>query len=342
MFKPVIPKVMASSTSLPMQKMSTFLPFTGLYTVILTSMGILSTGFMAETESEKIISLVTVYVAFSIVGLLDIITFYLSKDLSPRHSEIFSIVIAFLVEYLVFSADKEEESGKSSSFCLNIAIAGCLASSVINMFSNTPITIFSMIVFTQAQGTWIIHSSFLTCRDNTSYLYFSWHILAVFICTLVITVVINMCLENNLTNHMTTKHAEFATSVDKISDVYSETNTGLTVVSQEDIVNKDDYHKDTKQESEPAHVYENYEVGKQDKEIDEINNVLTSIDRLVNDGMNHINNNSSDKRPGFVESKDEIRIKKTKTSERLSPLEQFNTLHRHVNGARASIKLKRK
>ena len=340
MFKSVIPKVMASSTSLPMQKMSTFLPFTGLYTVIITSMGILSTGFMADTDSEQIISLVTVYVAFSIVGLLDIIIFYVSKDLSPRHSEIFSIVIAFLVEYLVFSADKEKETGKPFDFCLNIAIVGCLASSVINMFSNTPITIFSMIVFTQTQGTWLIHSSFLACRDNTSYLYFSWHILAVFISTLVITVVINLCLENNVTNHMTTKHAEFATSVDKISEVYSETNTGLTVVSQEDIVNKDDYHKETKQQSEPAHVYENYEVGKQDRETNEINNVLTLIDRLVHDGLNNINNNSSDKIPSFVEAKNDIRIKKTKTSERLSPLEQFNTLHRHVNGARASIKLK--
>ena len=149
-----------------------------------------------------------------------------------------------------------------------------------------------------------------------------------------------MCLENNVTNHMATKHAEFATSVDKISEVYSDTNTGLTVVSQEGIVDKDDYHKDTRQQSEPAHVYENYEVGKQDKEINEINNVLTSIDRLVHDGLNNINNNSSDKIPSFVEAKDEIRIKKTKTIERLSPLEQFNTLHRHVNGARASIKLK--
>ena len=150
---------MAASTSLSLQKMSTFLPFTGLYTVILTSMGILSTGFMADTDSEQIISMVTVYVAFSIVGLLDIITFYLSKELSPRHSEVFSIVIAFLVEYLVLSADKEDGFGNPSNFCLNVAIVGCLISSVINMFSNKPITIFSMVVFTQTQGTWTPRSS---------------------------------------------------------------------------------------------------------------------------------------------------------------------------------------
>ena len=139
---------------------------------------------------------------------------------------------------------------------------------------------------------------------------------------------------------MTTKHADFVTSVDKMSEVYSETNTGLTVVSQEDIEDKDNCYKDTKQESEPSHVYENYEVGNKDKETDEINNVLTSIDRLVNDGVNNTNNNSSDKRLGFVETKEETRIKNQTTSERLSPLEQFNTLHRHVTGARADIKLK--
>ena len=139
---------------------------------------------------------------------------------------------------------------------------------------------------------------------------------------------------------MTTKHADFVTSVDKMSEVYSETNTGLTVVSQEDIEDKDNCYKDTKQESEPSHVYENYEVGNKEKETDEINNVLTSIDRLVNDGVNNTNNNSSDKRLGFVETKEETRIKNQTTSERLSPLEQFNTLHRHVTGARADIKLK--
>ena len=130
-------------------------------------------------------------------------------------------------------------------------------------------------------------------------------------------------------NHMTNNHGEFVTSVDKISEVYSETNTGLTVVSQDDIIDNNDCYKKTKPDCEPSPDYENYEVHKQLKEIEEIDNVLTSIDRLVNDGLT----NPSDE-------KDEIDKKQLIISERLSPLEQFNTLYRHVSGARASIKLK--
>ena len=109
--------------------MSTYLPLHGLYLVTLTSMGILTT-VMLDTDSEHILSMVTIYVAFSIPGLLDITIFYTRRDLLPRHSQSFCLVIAFLVEYLTVSADKEELIAQPFSLCLLIAISGCLMSSV--------------------------------------------------------------------------------------------------------------------------------------------------------------------------------------------------------------------
>ena len=75
-----------------------------------------------------------------------------------------------------------------------------------------------------------------------SYLYFSWHILAVFIITLVINVIIQLHVKTDLKMHMTTKQTNLTTTVAKIHDGLNKAYAGLTVVEQnalEEIKNRE-------------------------------------------------------------------------------------------------------
>ena len=159
-----------------------------------------------------------------------------------------------------------------------------------------------------------------------THLYFSWHILAAFICFLVIVVVMKISSEAHLDKHKTGKHERITDSVDKISDIYSETNTGLTLVVHDDD-DSDDSCKEVKYtKHDSLHKFK-----KQIKEQQEIKNVLQTIDRMVNEAAN---NEIKDK------TKSEWGENDNGVNERFSPLEEFNTLHKHVQGVRASIKLK--
>ena len=52
---------------------------------------------------------ITIYISFSISALLDILIFYMEKGIFIKNIDSFSVVIAFLVEYLAISADSEEK-----------------------------------------------------------------------------------------------------------------------------------------------------------------------------------------------------------------------------------------
>ena len=289
--------------------------------IMLTSIAILFTVTIIENDTDKILGLVTVYVAFSIVGLLDIIIFYVNKHLLPKHIESFSLAVAFIVELVVASSDYLVSPVIN---CWEMAILGSILSSVMRIVYSSYITTFSLVLFTMIQGTFLLHSSFLSCGDKMIYLYLSWHILAVFISILVIVVVMNMCCKTHLDKHKTREHESITASVEKMSDVYSETNTGLTLIAH-DVDDNDDCCKEivyTKNAS--LHELEN-----QIKEEQAIKNVLQTIDLMVNEAANNV-----------IKENTESDFEKNTVNERLSPLEEFNTLHKHISGVRASIKLK--
>ena len=125
----------SSSTVL---KMVNYLPFRGLYLVLLTSISILSTVILVDTYSQHIIDMVTLYVGFAIVGLLDIIIFYVDKNLFPKHIDSLGIVVAFVVEYLVFSSDCKSIPVNT---CFVMGIIGCLCSSAMRIFSSSSIRV---------------------------------------------------------------------------------------------------------------------------------------------------------------------------------------------------------
>ena len=276
------------------------LPVSGICKLILTGVSIIllvlvssADGIEKNVDSMHCLFHATIYISFSVSGLLDILMFYMEKDIIPRHSDTFSLIIAFLVECSAISADMTQESTRPARFCLLIAILGCLVSSAVMILSNNFIFTFSLVVFTQIQGTWLIHSTLLSTNNKMTFVYFSWHIIAVFTIILVINVVMQLQTRGDQEMHDIKKHERKTVLVSKTaSDGYS----GLTVL-----------HNLAKSEDNITN----------DKKVveDDLNSSVESVPtQIVSVSSDH--------------------------GERMSPLEEFNTLYRHSQSVRKSIKLK--
>merc|ERR1712129_614972 len=165
-----------------------------------------------------------------------------------------------------------------------MAIIGCLVGSVMRMILNSCMANSFLMMFTMVQGTWLIHSAFIDSSEKMIYLYFSWHMLAIFILNLVINVITQLCVKTQVKKHKVAKHKKLATSVDRISEVHSDTGTGLTVVPQDDADSDDNYKEIiiTKKES--------CDYEKQLNKEQEIFNVLEMIDIMVREQATIENN----------------------------------------------------
>jgi len=276
------------------------LPVSGICKLILTGVSIILLVLVSSAEDidnnvDNIHCLfhATIYISFSVSGLLDILMFYMEKDIIPRHTETLGLIIAFLVECSAIFADMTKESTRSASFCLQIAILGCFVSSVMMILSNSFIFTISLVVFTQIQGTWLIHSTFLSTNNKMTFVYFSWHIIAVFTSILVINVVMQLQTRGDQEMHEITKHERKPVWVSKTaSDGYS----GLTVLHN--VAKSEDNIRNDKKVVE-----------------DDLNSSVESVPtQIVSVSSDH--------------------------GERMSPLEEFNTLYRHSQSVRKSIKLK--
>ena len=149
-----------------------------------------------------------------------------------------------------------------------------------------------------------------------SYLYFSWHVLAVFVITLVTNVIIHLHASIPLTLHMTTNHPTLTTTVANISAGYGQVNTGLTVLTQ-----KAGGDASNKQDKDLA------------KSVENLSDVKIIETKTSVSDSEH--NSSFESVPTQLFS-----VIDSDHCERMSPLEEFNTLHRHCEGVRKSIKLK--
>ena len=181
--------------------------------------------------------------------------------------------------------------------CLLLAIWGCMVSSVMRILSGTTITTLSLMMFTQVQGTWLIHSVFINCSEKMTYLYFSWHILTVFVVILLISVITQQT-RTDIKEHLEPKHTNQTPTVATISDGISDAYRGLTVLEQDKHV---------------KHIYKS--------------------EHLTDDKIVDLNSS-------FESLPTQILSMKSDGCERMSPLEEFNTLHRNKEGVRKSIKIK--
>jgi hypothetical protein len=294
------------------------LPCNGIYKLILTGICIILTVMISSDKEndEKLDTLrcvlyVTIYISFSISGLLDIIIFYLNKDLLPKNIDSFSLVIAFLVEYLIIPADEKEGIVKSVSSCLVIAILGCLMSSVLMLISSSSMTTFSLSVLSMIQGTWLMHSAYLTCSEKMSYLYFSWHVLAVASISIAVNVIMQLQAGTQVKKHMAAKHTRLTTTVDTDSYRLGDVHTAIPILEQK------------KKEKEDKALCKSAEHLCDDKVVDK--KAAASDSEL----------NSS-----FESIPTEVLYMHSDKCERISPLQEFNNLHNHSEGVRRDIKVK--
>ena len=168
-------------------------------------------------------------------------------------------------------------------------------------------TIFSLAMLTMIQGTWLIHSAYLTCSEKMSYLYFSWHVLAVASIIIGVNVIMQLQAGTQVKKHMVARH----TPVDIVTYRHNALDSSLTIPKQK---------KNYAQDKVLGNSIENLNI---DKIVD---TKAAASDSELNSSFESV--------PTQVLSMNSDRC------ERMSPLEEFNTLHRHTEGVRRSIKVK--
>ena len=279
-----------------MRRLHCQLPVFGLYLVTVASTSIILSTLHLTGHTARDLTNITLLAAFSVCGLLHIALFYINSLtlLSHRNISQLGVVLCFLLELILLHPDQH----------LLSVILCCLAVSVVKLVHTTTILNFALVIFTMAQGTWLLHSSFLPTSDSMTNLYFSWHILAVF----VVTTALNI-LSNIIGKKFSNKKEEIEESQKKKPNL---TETVKKTIKTFDELNVDILQKE-KILVEPSNCKEDLEIMK----------VLNSIDRMVTDQALTCEGSGDNK-----------------VKERISPLEEFNALFRNVAGVRKSIKLK--
>ena len=185
------------------------LPAVGLLNVLLCSLACIGAVLLSITDHArdqgiyKTGVLVTIFLSFSLSGMMDIAIFYNTKVKIPKHSKTLLTVIAFLIE-LVLVPTRETSVNNTDvvDVCLVAAIAASLISCCLSMLCtlHSSIMNFSMMMFTQVQGTWIIHISLSSYAFNRNMccLFFSWHILISFILYILIVIITRYVMKKNI------------------------------------------------------------------------------------------------------------------------------------------------
>ena len=164
-----------------------------------------------------------------------------------------------------------------------------------------------------AQGSWTLHTSLAASAQPLPGLFFSWHLLASFILCTGLSVAIRSLQQKQRRQRREkeaqTQDTNLTKTVQKTLDTFSELKV--------DILSSEKIKADQKS-----------------REDIEIINVLNSIDKMVNQPSASVSEKAES------EATIESDITQSSHKERISPLEEFNTLFRNADCVRKSIKLK--
>ena len=184
------------------------LPSVGLVNVLLCSLACIGAVLLSITDQArdqgiyKTGVLVTIFLSFSLSGMMDIVIFYNTKVKIPKHSKTLLTVIAFLIELVLVPTREASVNNIDVDDCLVASIAASLISCCLSMLCSPSSSImnFSTIMFTQVQGTWIIHISLSSYAFNRNMccLFFSWHILISFIIYILIVIITRYVRKKNI------------------------------------------------------------------------------------------------------------------------------------------------
>merc|ERR1719336_3000516 len=161
------------TSSLPVAPLASLL-FSGVSIILTVLLPTPQMSLSVEEQEQQQIDLlqkVTLYLVFSLPGLLSTIAFYSSLPL-PRHLPLLATCLAFFLEAATLP---------SKSNRLHIAVLACLLLSVARLLlSSSTTSSLLLCLLTQCQGSWIIHSSLSPPPPTWTATYFSWHLLGVF------------------------------------------------------------------------------------------------------------------------------------------------------------------
>ena len=297
-----------SSGSSYVRRLQCQLPVFGLYLVTVASTSIILSTLHLTGHTARDLTNITLLAAFSLCGLLHISLFYLPSLplLSHRNISHLGLVLCFLLELLLLHPDDH----------LLALILCCLAVSVLKLVHTTTILTFSLVIFTMVQGTWLLHSSLLPTSDSMTNLYFSWHILAVFIITTALNIMFHLLSRQERKTQTPSTSSRLTTAsslnISTPSPVTINNPTGLTVTINQDALARTKLNKSEDNLSKETTCKVAASVISDSEDNTSFASVPTQLASVVD----------------------------SEHCERVSPLEEFNTLHRHCEGVRKSIKLK--
>ena len=298
----------ASGGSSYVRRLHCQLPVFGLYLVTVASTSTLLSTLHLTGHTARDLTNITILAAFSLCGLLHMTLFYLTSLtlLSHRHLSQLGSVLCFLLELFLLETDHH---------LLSIILC-CLVVCVLRLVHTTTILTFSLVLFTMVQGTWLLHSSFLPSSDSMTNLYFSWHILAVFVLTTALNIMFHLLSRQEKKSQTPSTSSRVTTAsslnISTPSPVTINNPTGLTVKINHDALARTKLNKS------------------------EDNLSKESASKVAASTISDSEDNTS-----FASVPTQlVSVVDSEHCERVSPLEEFNTLHRHCEGVRKSIKLK--
>ena len=287
-----------------LSRFRTYLPLLGVYMVTVSSISIILT-MMSISDMLSSYTMITIYATFSVGGLLNIILFYVKTFASvlPKNTVSLATALCFLVELILL---------QNSDRCLLVTILSCLTLAVLRLLNNSTILNLGLMVMTMTQGSWIIHIMLMDIHkdDKMVYLYYSWHILALFVFNLALNVILNYCYKSQAQaapQDQENSNKNLTNTVKKTINTFGELNMDI-IANEKTLVEQSKSREDL-----------------------EIINVLNSIDKMVNEPQTSSSSVSTEE---LTDSE------KSSFKERISPLEEFNTLFRNADCVRKSIKLK--
>jgi len=324
-----LPSPLLSPSSSCTSRLSSSLPWAGLASLLLAGLAIILTVLLPSSSSSTfsaqqeelhqaaVLQRVTMYLAFALPGILATVAFYTSLSL-PRHLPLLSTALAFLLQTALLSS--------SSPLLLLIVLCSLLLSLARLLLSSSPSSSSSLLLclLLQTQGSWLLHTSLSPPPPSMAATYLSWHILAIFTTYILLLITIQSCQKaTEKPSNPSSSSSAPSSSTGSTSGAAASSSTTLSSYSPAPLP--------PPRPGRESELFYEQEVN--DTKIAKIRCVLATIDHMM-EGERSSLDTSADTLSEEVET--EVREER----ERVSPLEEWNTLHRCVRENRASIKLK--
>ena len=358
-------------------RLISLLPWEGVTGLVLSGLAILASVVAREEEDEapSMVARVTLYLGFALPSLLSTLTFYSATGrlALPRSSGLVATSLAFILELLL-------PPSSSTILLLTIAASALISlARVVLSSSPSSSSSLLLCLVTQSQGSWLIHSSLYPPTPAWEATYFSWHLLATFLIYTAIILTLQSLLSRKKkeeekpvkssvspTTTLSSATSTVGTSGQPESLKVAVPRPSLNTSTLQFVKEKEfkDFIKENpsikefirdRQELLSPKIFEKQPELTRDAEVERsVSGLVRVLDCEPCDRLE-----SQVEREGRVEEKvreevrKEERLEVTRRSrrnsleglvdrvvDRVSPLEEFNTLHRHHPGVRASIKLK--